>query len=668
MRSSLRSTPQLFLPLMFTLAIGLAGGADAQLRLPSVIGDHMVLQRDSEVPLWGQAEPGEKVTVSPDWSRDNYAAVTDAKGKWRVSIATPPAGGPFSIKIQGKTELTLSDILIGEVWVASGQSNMEWSLSTIDASNQKTEGYESEVDRAHHARIRLFGLNRRVAISPRDDCEGQWRRCEPDSVRNFSAVAYFFGRKLQAELGVPIGLIGTYWGGTPAESWTREKEIAALGDFDGALQKLKGQRLNAKAVERDYRDKVAAWEKAVAAVDRGQAEKAWYSTDLADSGWRSTSLPGTFKGGGLEGFDGVVWYRKGIDLPPAWNGRAAKLELGAIDDKDRTWINGVKVGATEGDGDWQTPRVYEIPKGVLRAGFNVISVRVYDRGGVGGFTGKDKDMKLGVRGGESLPSVSLAGPWRWEVGLDKKDMPEQPRSSRPGSHTPTGLYNGMIAPVLPFGIKGAIWYQGESNRDRPEQYRRLFPAMIQSWRRAWGQGDFPFYFVQIAPYNYGAKPSAAYLREAQTMTLSLPKTGMAVITDIGNPRNIHPKNKIDVGDRLARWALAKDYGRRDLVHSGPLYRSMTKKGRTIRLSFDHVGGGLAARGGALTDFTIAGADKRFYPARATIEGNVVIVDSPEVAQPVAVRFGWEHASEPNFFNREGLPASTFRTDDWPVER
>jgi sialate O-acetylesterase len=366
----------------------------------------------------------------------------------------------------------------------------------------------------------------------------------------------------------------------------------------------------------------------------------------------------------------VAWFRRTVEVPDDWGQRPLVLELGPIDDWDVTYFNGRRIGAHDSGYAWQTERRYDVPASVVRAGRNVLTVRVIDTGGAGGIYGSADQLKLYQAGGgegEDSEAIGLAGPWRYAIGAPMRDLPPSPRKKTFHAGSPAALYNGMIAPLLPYAMRGAIWYQGESNRYDPAGYRTLFPAMIRCWRDAWGCGDFPFYFVQIAPFDYtlhGQKPddSTARLREAQLMTLDVPYTGMAVTMDVGNRRDIHPRDKRPVGERLARWAKAKIYGRDDLVFSGPLYRSMKVEGDRIRLSFDFIGSGLVARGGELTHFTIAGEDGVFVPARAMIDGPTVIVFSEQVRKPTAVRYAWSDAPDPNLFNREGLPASPFRTD------
>jgi sialate O-acetylesterase len=493
----------------------LPSGADV--KLPALFSDNMVLQRDRVVPVWGTAGAGEQVTVTLGEAQATTTA--NQEGQWRVQLPAQPAGGPFELTVAGKNTLTLHNVLIGEVWIASGQSNMEWPVSL-------SLHPEQEIAAANYPQIRLFGVKHTVASQPRQDTEGTWVECTPQTVAGFSAVAYFFGRDLHQALGVPVGLIKTAWGGTPAESWISRPTLEAHPDLKGLVERWDAVRL--QALE-DY----------VGAVDQYFQQVARWVQNAQSSGLLTP-------------------------MPAA----------------------------------------------------------------------------------PGLPGI-LQNPWR-----------------------ASGLYNGMIAPLIPYALRGAIWYQGESNANRAYQYRTLFPALIQDWRRAWGQGDFPFLFVQLA--NFTAPPAEpgesdwAELREAQSMALALPNTGMAVAIDLGEADNIHPPNKQEVGRRLALAARAIAYGQ-PVVYSGPLYQSMAVEGHSIRLWFRHLGGGLVAQGGGpLRGFAIAGADRKFVWAEARIEGETVVVHSDQVPQPVAVRYAWANNPEGcNLFNQAGLPASPFRTDDWP---
>ena len=482
----------------------------ADVRLPAIIGSNMVLQQKTNAPIWGWAEPGEEVKVQGSWQSTATSVQADAQGRWQVRLATPKSGDTHTITITGKNKNNLDNVLAGEVWVGSGQSNMQWAVRNSNDS-------EREIQAADYPEIRLFYVQRKTADTPLTDCEGSWQVCSPATVPDFSAVAYFFARSLHQELGVPLGIINTSWGGTPAEAWTRRQILEADEDFRPIIDRFEAAQGSYADAKRKHEAQLAKWEKSV---------------------------------------------------------KEAK-EAGK-----------------------PTPR---------RPGFR----------------------HLGDPG---------------------------------NPHRPGTLYNAMLAPLIPYRIAGVIWYQGESNAGRAYQYRTLFPAMIRNWRADWGQGEFPFYFVQIAPYK-GQTPE---IRAAQLIAhRNTANTGIVVTMDIGNPDNIHPRNKQDVGKRLALWARSEHYGQEDLVHCGPLYRSFKVEGHRIRIFFDHTGSGLMAKGGALTDFVVAKEGGPFVPAQARIDGDSILVWSDQVSRPAEVRYGWENAAQPNLFNREKLPASPFRTDTRP---
>ncbi len=513
------------LALAFTLMVGamlsaapaaLAEDEGSKLSLPAVFGDGMVLQLGSYAPVWGTAEPNKRVRVSIDGIRKSTRA--DESGHWRIDISTTNVspGGPHELRVKSKGEdVVFTDVLFGEVWICSGQSNMEWPMS-------RARDAEAEIAAANYPNIRLFNVKKTVSDKPLEDVEASWQHCTPETLPSFSAVAYFFGRRLHTvNPEVPVGLIETSWGGTPAESWTSMGTLESIASLAPLVERWEQIIANYPTALAAYQEKLKAWE---AASEKAKAE--------------GTPAP----------------RRPGAPLGP--------------------------------------------------------------------------------------------------------DHP----------HRTATLYNGMIHPLIPYGIRGAIWYQGESNAGRAYQYRTLFPAMITDWREHWGRGDFPFFFVQLANFRavdtWPVESDWAELREAQSMTLELPNTGQAVIIDIGEADNIHPTNKQDVGARLAQSAFKVAYGM-ETADSGPVYKAMRKDGNAIRISFDDVYGGLKANGSALYGFTIAGEDKKFHWAQARIEGDEVVVSSPDVPNPVAVRYGWANNPICNLYNVDGLPASPFRTDDWP---
>jgi sialate O-acetylesterase len=646
--------------------------ARAEVRVPALIGDNMVVQQGRKVRFWGWGQPGERVTVT--LAGKTARAVTDAQGRWQTFIGPLKAGGPFTLAIAGTNTLNFTNVLVGEVWVCSGQSNMEWPLA------QATGGMQAAAE-ANNPEMRLFTVQKKTSATPLDDVQGRWVVASPQTAPTFSAVGFFFGRELYQRLKVPVGLIHSSWGGTPAEAWTSPAMLASLPELKPIIERYERDR-NDPNLGRDYAEKMAVWQRTFTQQDPGnKGEALGYAAPTLDlAGWQQMNLPQQWEAAGLN-IDGAVWFRRELDVPAGWAGRDLVLNLGPIDDFDTTYFNGTQVGTTGGPdmpNAYTVARSYTVPGALVRAGRNLIAVRVFDRSGGGGFAAVPGQMALAPPGAQSKDAVSLEGAWAYKVEVEFK--PIQPDYSRmpaqpPGpnnQNSPSMLYNAMLAPLTPYAMRGAIWYQGESNAGRAYQYRTLFPAMIRDWRAAWGEGDFPFYFVQLANWQpVKPEPSEsewAELREAQTMTLSLPRTGMAVIIDKGSPDELHPRNKLDVGMRLARWALADTYGQK-LEQSGPLYRAYTIEGDKVRVRFTHAKGlqtGLQSdKPAPLKGFAIAGADHKFVWADARIEGDTVVVWSKEITQPLAVRYDWADSPDGNLYNAAGLPTSPFRTDDWP---
>lgn len=640
-------------------SVFLSSIAEAKVTLPTVFSDNMVFQQKTNVAIWGSADAGKTVTVTTTWNNKTYTGKAGQDGKFKVILPTPSYGGPYNISISDGEVTKLSNVLVGDVWVCSGQSNMEMPL----AGWGKINNYEQEIKDANYPKIRLLQAVHVTSNSLLDDAKvdnGGWQECSPQYVAGFSSVAYFFAREINKKTGIPIGLIHTSWGGTIAEAWTSAGTLNTIPDFVDAVKAIE----NAKTDGPSFKEKLTAWNKLVLDKDAGivDGKPAWLAGSLDVSSWKTMSLPTLWEGAGLSDFDGVVWFRKTITIPQSWAGKDLKVNLGTIDDNDITYFDGEKIGQTDGVG---VPRVYTIPGNKVKAGTFALVVRAFDTGGAGGIFGDKNILSLVSAGGESL---SLDGEWQYKVGVSLKDVGPMP-TSNDGPNRTTVLYNAMINPYLQFPIKGAIWYQGESNAGRANQYRKLFPAMIKDWRKSWNQPDFPFYFVQLANYMpVEAQPKAtewAELRDAQRETLSLPNTGMAVSIDIGDAVDIHPKNKQDVGKRLALIALAKNYGVK-IPYSGPIYQSQKIDGGAINLTFKAADGGLKSSDGAeLKGFAIAGADQKFYWAKAVIKGNQVVVSSSEVPNPVSVRYAWANNPVCNFVNGAGLPASPFKTDNWP---
>ena len=630
----------------------------ADVRLPTVFGPHMVLQRKKPVPVWGWADAGEKVTVT--FNNQLKTGKADKAGKWMLLLDPMEAGGPFVLTVKGKkNEITLDDVLLGDVWVCSGQSNMEWPLANVNNA-------KAELMAANYPTIRQFLAKKSLSLVPKDDVAGNWSVCSPETAARFTAVGYFFARSLQTELNVPIGLVNTTWGGTHVETWTSREGLAKDPELatatvnapttDDAMRQSGQQRI-ARLLTKTQNGQLPTPAEALT----------WAAPDLDTHDWLTMNMPGDWQWSGLPEFDGVVWFRREVTVADNVMPKNVTLRLGPSDDVDSVFVNGQFVGSTCG----YSLRNYTLPDGLLKPGRNVIAVRVNDTGGQGGLMGSSG--QLGLTG--TNIDESLAGKWQYRVAQ------VHPTSYVAGPNTYGSLlFNAMVHPLIPYAIEGVIWYQGESNADRASQYRRAFPLLIRDWRQQWStampstvkpnpSADFPFLFVQLA--NFGTADNSrgsnwAELREAQTMALSLPNTGMAVTSDIGNPSDIHPRNKQDVGKRLAAEALRVAYGKA-LVSAGPLYDARTMTGNQVRLTFKNVGMGLVAHDkyGYLKGFQIAGTDQKFYFAKAEIKGDAVVLSSDSVATPVAVRYGWANDNgEANLFNKEGFPAVPFRTDAW----
>ena len=638
------------------VAMGFAAEGDAAtLHFAHVFGDHAVLQRERPLPVWGWAAAGSQVAVS--LGTQNQTATAAADGLWRVTFTALKSGGPALelSAMSGSITVKATDLLVGEVWVCSGQSNMEFGVA--GALNAQTE-----IAGANFPTMRLLTVVKNAAAEPAADINATWAICAPESVSNFSAVGFFFGRELSKILNVPIGLIHSSWGGTPAQSWTSREALAAeptltgyVSTFDEVMAAYPAAKAKADAEAELIKKKTA---------EAKRDDTGWEKISPEATEWKDMTLPQNWESAGLK-IDGTVWFLRAVDVTADAAGKELTLSLGPIDDSDTTWWDGVKVGDHLG---WSDPRVYTVPAKLATVGHHVIAVRVVDTGGGGGLHGTPEQMTLAPTAGGT--AVSLAGIWRYRVA---EEIPEHgnPPMGPGNAWLPTSLRNGMITPLVPYAIRGAIWYQGESNVGVAWQYRTLFPTMIRDWRDAWGEGDFPFLFVQLANFTKApvepGESDWAELRDAQFNTLrTLPATGMASAIDIGQADDIHPKNKQDIGLRLARWALADTYGKA-IESSGPLYLSAAIEGNKIRVRFDHLGGGLVAKDGPLAQFAIAGEDHKWVWADAVIDGDCVVVSSSQVSKPLAVRYAW--ANNPagcNLYNKAGIPATPFRTDAWPA--
>ena len=646
----------------------------SDIALPSLIGDNMILQQNSDVKIWGTANPGHRINVVASWD-EKAGTKTGKDGRWIVTLPSPPAGGPYTMTISARdTSIVIYEILSGEVWFCSGQSNMEMPLEGWPPTDTIMHS-EATIRSAVLPEIRLFNVQRKFSGEELDDCTGRWGKCDPETVRQFSATAFFFGRKLYDELHIPVGLIESAWGGTPAESWISAPALESAGEFTEVISSIK----ESIPLQHDYQEWLEGHEQleiGPSGVDQWKdldfRDADVSSEDFDDSSWPVIELPMQFESS-TGAFDGAVWFRKKIEIPAGFEGRNLLLSLGPIDDMDRTFFNGTMVGATEETGQWQVNRNYDVPAELVKEGVNTISVRVLDTQGGGGIYGEPGSMTLSIKGSRQKP-LDVGGEWKYQpvaeltgdrfyiFNLSDNEFATKERPVSINAYTPTVLFNGMVNPVVNYTIKGAIWYQGEANVGRAEQYKKIFPLMIQNWRDAWGIKDFPFYYVQIAPYVYSHVDSteSAFLREAQKSALELPSTGMAVTLDIATVMNIHPPYKKEVGERLAFLAINNDYGI-PTPCNGPVYRSMVVDGSTIKVQFDNVEEGLVARNGRLKEFEIAGNDGKFVIASAGIVNNEVVVYSPMVPEPVSVRYCWRNGAEASLFNSAGLPAWQFIT-------
>lgn len=631
--------------------------ANAVVILPPCFTDNMVLQQQSQAALWGTASANAKLKITTSWNHKIYQLNVPASGRWELKVATPAAGGPFTISFNdGQTRL-LNNVLIGEVWICSGQSNMELPL----AGWGKVNHYKEEIAAANFPKIRLLTVNRATSTQPLDSFSvksGSWQICSPATIAEFSATAYFFGRNLFLDKHVPIGLIHTSWGGTVAEAWTSAGSLKTLPDFKGQVEALEKENLQPGSKMQKQHTTIESFTHQLNSLDSGYQSNVpvWSAVTLETARWKNMQLPTLWENAGLPAFDGIVWFRKNITIPASQAGKDLMLSLGPVDDNDITWFNGEEVGRTEG---YTVNREYKIPGKLVKEGENILAIRVTDTGGGGGLYGSPALLQLRGMGGFSIP---LAGQWLYKPGTG--NIPAPIVTENP--NRPTVLFNAMINPLIPFTMRGVIWYQGESNTGKAFQYRTLFPQLIKDWRAHWKIGNFPFLYVQLANFMdtiaHPAESAWAELREAQLKTLAVPNTGMAVIIDIGEAKDIHPKNKQDVGRRLALIARARVY-KEHIEDSGPVFTKLVKAKNKLILSFSHAAGGLKTRENQeLKGFAIAGKDHIYHWAKAKIAGNTVILSSIEVNMPEAVRYGWANNPVCNLINTQKLPAGPFRTD------
>jgi len=626
-----------------------------------IFGDNMVLQRGKADSIWGWSEPGDTVRVQI--GDKTATSVAGADRRWLVRIEPPAPGGPYTVTITGRETVEFHDVLVGDVWLCGGQSNMGLPL-------RFTQNGEEEVKAANFPEIRFFTVQGHPAYHHTDVIDGTWRAVSPEAANNISAVGYYFARKIQSEIHVPIGLVVDAVGGTPAESWTSEEALRPLHDFDVPLAEL--DRLKAEGGP-EYGNYVMHW---YDRYDTGQKNH-WAALELDDTDWKPVPVPGGFAELGVPDTPAVVWFRNEITLPdplptpapqPAASGPFPRggvtLHLGSIERMDTAYVNGVEVGGSA----WvENPRVYFIRPGILKPGRNVIAIRVLKSKPDGGFLSKPEELHLDLADGTKVP---LAGQWKAKLSIDARPPQPLPLAYENWPVMPDVLYEGMLVPIAPLSISGAIWYQGEQNSPRGYQYRKILPVMIADWRSLFHQGDFPFYIVSLPAFTrHSSSPvdgdDWTETRESQAITAAtVPNSCLATTIDTGDPDNIHAKEKQPVGDRLALCALAKYYGK-NVVFSGPTFESAERLPGAMRLHFAHTDGGLVVKGDKLGEFSIAGDDRKWFWADARIEGDTIVVSSPSVPNPMQVRYAWQSNPAATLYNGAGLPAIPFRTDTWP---
>jgi len=617
--------------------------------------DHAVLQRDKPIPIWGLAKPGATVTVTFAGQMANAEA--DSAGQWKVSFAPMKAGGPYELAAKssdGQSQV-LKDVLVGDVYLCSGQSNMEYPVRIVG-------GYDADMKGASNRNIRLFHVQRFSSATPRTTfgADASWSITSPDSVKEFSAVCYFFGRELQPAVNVPIGLIEDSWGGSALQTWLSTEKVHQLGGYEHQLEVMAGYARDPKGSEQNWRTFTNAWWRA---NDPGsQATPAWSDPAFDDSKWPEIMLAGDWEGWGipaLSAFDGIVWVRKAFTLTADQAKGAATLSLGPVDDIDTTWVNGVQVGGQEG---WDTPRVYAIPAGTLHEGVNVVAVGVLDTGAGGGVWGTADEKQIKFANGSVL---KLNTPWRWQIAAPLKQLQPMPHAPWLKESGLSMLYNGMIAPLGPTQIRGILWYQGESDTYQPKEYARLLPALIQDWRDRFG-ADVSFLAVQLPGYGPAADKAGttkwAELREVQRRTVTAtPNTGLAVTIDLGERDNIHPTNKQEVGRRLALVARKLIYGEK-IIDEGPTPVSAVQSGNVVALGFDNVANGLQVyESNRPISFQLCDALHCSF-ADAVVKGDAVEVDATQIPDATTVRYCWSDSPICNLYNSAGLPAVPFELD------
>ena len=639
------------------------------LQLNSLFSDNMVLQRNTLVSIWGKGPPNKKVKVNSEWG-ENLILKCNSNGVWNGQLKTPEAGGPFSIIIiSGTDKIKVNNVLIGEVWLVSGQSNMAMTLKGYP--NEPILNSESEILNANYPNIRMFTVRKSISIKPLDDLDGEWIQTSSKSVKDFSATAYFFAKEIHKELNIPVGIINSSWGGSPAESWTSQKKLQELGLFSETLNDIEASSPG-EIIElwfKQFKSKAIPKQKNPKDLLKNEYDQLDFSDndfndfELNDLNWGTVKLPGRFDNLISTQFDGAVWFRKEVEIDDITSDYT--LNIGYIDDMDKTYINGYYVGGLSGYGVWNQKREFLIQKSLLKKGKNIIAIRAIDTGGPGFFQGpmnlsNSQDEVISIEGNWKYKPIAEIYEKKFYIYNKETSISKRPNYIKLNPFLPKVLFNSMINPLIPFSIKGALWYQGESNVGRHEEYNTLFPGLIEDWRSRW-EMEFPFYYVQIAPFRYTEDPSknvSQKLRESQRNSLKTSKTGMVVTLDIGNNTNIHPANKQDVGKRLARLALTNDYNS-GLNPLGPILKSVERLNNSVKLNYDHVADGLLHLKGKVNQFKIAGSDNQFFEGIVLINKDNILISSDFIKNPKYVSYAWSDTPEATLFNSDGFPASSF---------
>jgi sialate O-acetylesterase len=653
-------------------------GFSQSLSLPSVFSDNMILQQKTKINIWGGSFKGDEIIIKTSWGQ-KAVAHADQSGKWMTTLSTLDAGGPYEISVTGKNnELQLKNIFFGEVWICSGQSNMEMTFSGWPPKDAVFNAAE-EIKKIGNSKIRMFTVAKTYSLKQEDQCKGSWKEANPESLKKFSAVAYYFGNELFKQLNVPIGLVNTSWEGTQIKSWTSLEALSIYPEFaplEADFQQMNG----GTAAKEKWLEKHSKIDLSnVTTSDRWKnlnfSDSVCATTNFSDLEWERMTLPVQREKASLGEFDGAVWFRKWVDVPTSWKGKVLQINIPGIDGMDQTWVNAVKVGAVEDTGYEQIPRHYELPASLITSNKVLVAIRIINYKGTGGIWNTKTSMSLTLKQ-DTSQKVMLSGKWKYLVVAEYKnnmfyifDIKNREYQSRVttttvGPNTPSVLFNSMVYPLAPYSIKGFLWYQGESNIGSAEQYPSYLSSMVKDWCRLWERKEIPFYYVQIAPYKYSgiSNTESAVFRNAQRVAIdSVKHSGMVVTLDIGDVAIIHPSKKKEVGERLAYWALAKVY-QKDIPYSGPLYKSFKIESNKIRLNFEYAENGLVGKESILKGFEIAGSDKNYVLATASIESNTVVVYSDKIEKPLYVRYAWHNDSEASLMNKEGLPASTFTTE------